>query len=873
MFVSGNYAYIADGSDGLIVLDVSNPGSPKLVGSYDTDGTAYGVYVNGNYAYVTTQHVNNQEVGGLVVFDISDPTNPTLIGRNDKGWYEICVRGGYAYVADGFDGLDVIDVNDPSNPVLVGNYDTGNYAVGVYVTGNYAYVADQSDGLDILDVSNPSHPEFMGNYDTGDYAVGVYVTGKYAYVAAENSGFDILDMSDPKNPKLLGNLHTNGSPRNVYVIGNYAYVTDQSDGLDVIDVSDPGRPKLVDNYDTEGNAYNLHVSNAYIYVADWSDGIVILKNDLINTGNSKGLVADYSFEGNANDSGPYNLNGQIMGTPTYANGVIGKALYFNGKDTYIKLPPSKEFEPDTSSYSVSCWVKYEQDAKVGKVFLATKYPGSYRWVQISIDPSNNSIYFGMKSGTAESETSASYQGIKDGKWHFVVGVRDSIHSIKLYVDGRLIDRKYNSKLGYVETTGNPGSEAFIGYAHTYGQLYNNGYIDELKIYRRALSANEVDSTYKADLDQSSFTSRNKDISFKYTHNLNDSFDPINNGPLNNLTVGFHISNISNDPIRGLKVSATVNGNSVDLYHIPFSNGWGKYGGQNISLPDSSGNFMIKYEGIKNNSTNHIRIHVYNDSTVDFYKEQTIITKFVNINGPFYLTKNAYKFPNTTVNYWDDLLGILKNVKLPTAAFFSLRMWINHMGEDGLCYGIAGTTGDYYLNPLEKPYTSDPSTWLYSDPVVKENIYDYFMSQKGRITLPSDTSNLKESIDSSITFLSNGEPFIMGLMGVYKDNLGHKSIGYHAVLCVKIDIYKDDNTILYYLYDSNFYDGDYKYMTINTDGSKMYYSNYISFIPIAIHNLSKTAVVAEFLNNPIKKLSQTYYTIIVSINKRIYELEV
>ena len=41
-----------DGGSGLQVIDVSDPENPTIVGSADTPGWAAGVYVSGNYAYV-----------------------------------------------------------------------------------------------------------------------------------------------------------------------------------------------------------------------------------------------------------------------------------------------------------------------------------------------------------------------------------------------------------------------------------------------------------------------------------------------------------------------------------------------------------------------------------------------------------------------------------------------------------------------------------------------------------------------------------------------------------------------------------------------------------------------------------------------------
>jgi hypothetical protein len=48
----GNYAYVADGSRGLRIIDISAPRSPKEVGSFDTPGWAQGITAKGNYVYL-----------------------------------------------------------------------------------------------------------------------------------------------------------------------------------------------------------------------------------------------------------------------------------------------------------------------------------------------------------------------------------------------------------------------------------------------------------------------------------------------------------------------------------------------------------------------------------------------------------------------------------------------------------------------------------------------------------------------------------------------------------------------------------------------------------------------------------------------------
>jgi len=56
VYVSGKYAYVADGGVGLKIINISNPASPTLAGGYYyVSGNAAGVFVSGKYAYVANQ--------------------------------------------------------------------------------------------------------------------------------------------------------------------------------------------------------------------------------------------------------------------------------------------------------------------------------------------------------------------------------------------------------------------------------------------------------------------------------------------------------------------------------------------------------------------------------------------------------------------------------------------------------------------------------------------------------------------------------------------------------------------------------------------------------------------------------------------------
>jgi len=146
VYVKDNYAFVADGSDGLRVIDISNPAAPGEVGYVDTPGDAQGVYVNGNYAYVADYTM------GLRIIDVSNPSSPTEIGFHDTpGYaYKVSVSNNFAYVADDYTGLQIIDVSDPTSPKKVGYYERCTFAVDLDVKGNYVFIADGDDGLYVL---------------------------------------------------------------------------------------------------------------------------------------------------------------------------------------------------------------------------------------------------------------------------------------------------------------------------------------------------------------------------------------------------------------------------------------------------------------------------------------------------------------------------------------------------------------------------------------------------------------------------------------------------------------------------------------------------------------------------------------------------
>lgn len=269
--VVDNIAYVADGSSGLQIIDVSNPESPEIIGSVDTPGYANGVTVENGIAYVADRY------SGLQVIDVSDPSEPNIIGSVDTP-HEACavtVAANIAYVSDFYSGLQVIDVSNPSAPKIIGSVDTPGWAWGVAVAGRVAYVADRDSGLQVIDVSDPSEPNIIGSVDTPDSAYDVSVSCGFAYVASNYSGLQVIDVSNPEIPEIVSSVETRAWAEGVTVAGDIAYVADYS-GLQIINVSNPSIPENIGFVETPDDARAVTVEGAIAYVADRDSGLQII---------------------------------------------------------------------------------------------------------------------------------------------------------------------------------------------------------------------------------------------------------------------------------------------------------------------------------------------------------------------------------------------------------------------------------------------------------------------------------------------------------------------------------------------------------------------------------------------------------------------
>lgn len=190
------------------------------------------------------------------------------------------------------------------------------------------------------------------------------------------------------------------------------------------------------------------------------------------------------------DSSGYGNHGILtnMHPPTdYVGGKFGKALDFDGVDDYADVPNSPELNNQYVTFLV--WVQCGiTDYTGGDAHIVNKYNTNPATVILYIDDDDDTFKFGVRLDGAEGSVQSVAANVAvDLNWHQVAGTYDG-DNIKLYIDG-VLQTDINSSSGTIDID-NPN---ILGIAHrpVTGGFYFNGLIDNISIYNRALSAQEI----------------------------------------------------------------------------------------------------------------------------------------------------------------------------------------------------------------------------------------------------------------------------------------------------------------------------------------------------------------------------------------------
>jgi len=291
--VNGNFAYVAAGSAGLQVVDVSNRSNPSIVASLVLSGNANDVTLLGNSAYVAA------DSAGLHVVDVTNPLVPVRLGTLSTGApaLDVVVRGTTAYIANS-SNLFIADVTNPASMAKIGSLALTGTIRGVDVdpVRKLAVVASGTNGIYVVDVSNPSAPLLLGGASTGN-ASDVAIHGNFAFVADFQNSTTSVDITTPTAPIVLSHItdpNLGGFLQDIALSANFALAADVKfvNGIPITDITDPSNllARAILNFpQRDDNGMGIAADGTYVYLTTEHSSI----SKFGTTGDSRLYIGQY----------------------------------------------------------------------------------------------------------------------------------------------------------------------------------------------------------------------------------------------------------------------------------------------------------------------------------------------------------------------------------------------------------------------------------------------------------------------------------------------------------------------------------------------------------------------------------------------------
>jgi len=159
-------------TQGVHIIDVSNPMEPVQVGLYEPGYYIHDAHVNGDLLFACA--FNESKVD---ILDISDKTNPTYVreildpgGNTHSAW--LTEDKSHMILADELDGLPgrIFNIEDLEDIFEVTTFSSNLESLvhNPYIRGDFAFISHNTEGLRVYDVKDPTLPVEVGFYDTFD---------------------------------------------------------------------------------------------------------------------------------------------------------------------------------------------------------------------------------------------------------------------------------------------------------------------------------------------------------------------------------------------------------------------------------------------------------------------------------------------------------------------------------------------------------------------------------------------------------------------------------------------------------------------------------------------------------------------------------
>ncbi|MCK5063018.1 MAG: LamG domain-containing protein, partial [Candidatus Aenigmarchaeota archaeon] len=271
------------------------------------------------------------------------------------------------------------------------------------------------------------------------------------------------------------------------------------------------------------NVTAIDTNNITAFI-DWNNSLVGWWRFNNESGENNTYFKDWSS---------YENNGTCTNCPNYTTGYFGKGMEFDGINDSIVINDSTSVR--VQNFTIDGWIYRYTKPFVNEVIIGKRYDGIGGWENSYALYSNGTdiyTFYGYFDGSVVNVSSG--VSLPIGKWTYFAATYNST-AVSLYVDGIL--KKSQSISGVIGYDNHPVLIGADDEGNPTYEWYVNGSIDEVKIWNRALTSEEINASYNAGLYrlETNYTSL-ADGTYNYTAYAQDLAGNINNTETRAVTI-------------------------------------------------------------------------------------------------------------------------------------------------------------------------------------------------------------------------------------------------------------------------------------------------------------------------------------------------
>jgi hypothetical protein len=191
----------------------------------------------------------------------------------------------------------------------------------------------------------------------------------------------------------------------------------------------------------------------------------------------------------------------VRGSTIIGSERFGSAFHFDGSG-FITPGNQAAFQFGMRPFSLETWFRWDgAGSSVSNLVRKSNYPasnpGAGYWIRMDQRAQVLEFFVGETVGHINFPRTSMSTKVRLGIWHHVVGTKDNFGNMNLYLDGQQADQEKKIDPTFNVNADTPFTVGAWNDPSLGPREFFSGYMNEISVYNRSLTANEVEALFIA----------------------------------------------------------------------------------------------------------------------------------------------------------------------------------------------------------------------------------------------------------------------------------------------------------------------------------------------------------------------------------------